>query len=306
MVLYYCPRCNYTSSLKTNLKRHFLKKNTCTVTHKNVSIEDCLMMIKGKLNIFTENSLKMSLKDPENSLNLFKNPENSLNIFKNPENSLKNNEYSKKYLRCKDCGKEFTRKDNLKVHMKSYCKNISEKSPSKSVDSENFDNKDIIIDELKNQIEVLLTKVGNTTNNTTNNTINININAYGKENIDYITGNIINKLIEYGPYKSIPRLLKQIHFNPEHKENHNVKILNRKEKYAKIYNGDKWELRDKKETIEDLSDKAYNIIEDHYEGGNKNMDKFIQDFDYDGSLAKKIHKETELMILNNQYKESNK
>ena len=30
------------------------------------------------------------------------------------------------------------------------------------------------------------------------------------------------------------------------------------------------------------------------------MDKFIQDFDYDGSLAKKIHKETELMILNNQ------
>ena len=295
MVLYYCPRCGYSSNLKTNLKRHFLKKNTCTVTRKNINIEDCLAMIEGKSYNFTENSLKI----------IQKNPENSLNLFKNPENSLKSKKYSKKTIHCTQCGKEFTRKDNLKVHIKSYCKNIIGGNYKLSSENINNDNKDIIIDELKSQIEVLLTKVGNTTNNTTNNTINININAYGKENIDYITGNIINKLIEYGPYKSIPRLLKQIHFNPEHKENHNVKILNRKEKYAKIYTGDKWELRDKKETIEDLSDKAYNIIEDHYEGGNKYMDKFIQDFDYDGSLAKKIHKETELMILNNQDKENN-
>ena len=115
--------------------------------------------------------------------------------------------------------------------------------------------------------------------------------------MQYITSNIINKLIEYGPYKSIPRLLKHIHFNPKHKENQNIKIPNRKEKYAKIYNGDKWELRDKKETIEDLSDRAYNILEDHYDG-NKHMDKFISDCDE--NALKKIHTETELMILNNQ------
>ena len=42
--------------------------------------------------------------------------------------------------------------------------------------------------------------------------------------MQYITSNIINKLIEYGPYKSIPRLLKHIHFNPKHKENQNIKI----------------------------------------------------------------------------------
>ena len=36
--------------------------------------------------------------------------------------------------------------------------------------------------------------------------------------------------------EGIPRLLQHIHFNPNHKENQNIKIL-RKEKYAKIYGG---------------------------------------------------------------------
>ena len=114
-----------------------------------------------------------------------------------------------------------------------------------------------------------------------------------------IVRHIINKLIQVGPYKSIPRLLKHIHFNPKHKENHNIRIPNRKEKYAKIYNGDRWELRDKKETIEDLSDRAYNLLEDHYDGGNKHMDKFIGEYEGENT-SKKIHKETEIMILNNQ------
>ena len=33
---------------------------------------------------------------------------------------------------------------------------------------------------------------------------------------------------ESGPLNSIPTLLKYIHFNPEHKENHNVKLVIKK------------------------------------------------------------------------------
>ena len=106
--------------------------------------------------------------------------------------------------------------------------------------------------------------------------------------MEYITSSIVNKLIQCGPYKSIPRLIKHLHFNPKHKENQNVKIPNRKEKYAKIYNGNEWEFRDKKETIEDLSVKAYGILENEYEDScvnNIKMDKFIKEFGEDDNTT---------------------
>ena len=41
--------------------------------------------------------------------------------------------------------------------------------------------------------------------------------------------------------------LKYIHFHPEHKENHNIKIPNKKQPYAQIYNGKDWEYKKKKQ-----------------------------------------------------------
>ena len=54
-------------------------------------------------------------------------------------------------------------------------------------------------------------------------TVNIivNINPFVKENTTYVTDDYINNLINSGPYNSIPKLLKYIHFHPKHSENHN-------------------------------------------------------------------------------------
>ena len=162
-------------------------------------------------------------------------------------------------------------------------------------------NKDDIIDELKKQIEKLLTKVGNTTNHN-HNTINITINAFGKENINYIKEDFVKRLITKGVYSAIPKLLKEIHFNPEHKENCNVMIPSRKEKFARRYNGEKWEFADKTLTLEDMSDKAFNILTEY--GSGKKFDKFYDDYDdRDTGLLKKMKKDTEMMILNNQSNE---
>ena len=67
-----------------------------------------------------------------------------------------------------------------------------------------------------------------------------------------------------------------------------------------MYDGEKWEFRDKKETIEDLTDKAYNLLEDHFDGKNKHMNKFINQYDNDDKVVKKVYNDTEMMILNNQ------
>ena len=163
--------------------------------------------------------------------------------------------------------------------------------------------KDTIIDELKSQIEVLLKNQGsNNVHNTTQYNIDVKINSFGKENTSYITSEYIKSLISSGPINTIPKLLEHIHFNPEHIENHNVKIPNKKQNYAQIFNGITWEYRDKQETISNMSDRAYGIINEHYQyGSNAYMDEFKQGYESnEKNLIKRLTKDTELMIINNQ------
>jgi len=203
------------------------------------------------------------------------------------------------------CGSEFTRKDNLKVHIKNYCKNILDLSNNEDQKLLNLKKQlDYVkkireedqrhINNLTNQVGYLLSKVGDTYNNT----YNIVINPFGKENTSYITTDYIKKLIESGPYFSIPRLLKYLHFNPNHKENNNIKITNRKQPYVQIYNGEKWLLQNKKEAIENISDTAYTLLNEHYEGDDKYMDKFNAEYNSNFDITKKIQKNVELVILN--------
>ena len=319
MPIYICPRCGYSSHIKTYLSKHFARKKICSAISSELTIKECIEQVFGVKNenitklthIDSKSDSKMTPIDSElthlthfgsqNIKNITKvTPKMSQNIKKLSQSggsSCENDEEN--IYECEFCSKTFSKNSNMHRHMKT-CKEKNKLFTRRDVaeaKAEVAADKDKVINELKRQIEVLLSKVGNTTHN---NTFNISINAYGNENLGYLTNNIINKLVQNGPYKSIPRLIKHIHFNPAHKENHNVKIPNRKEKYAKIYNGESWELRDKKETIEDLSDKAYNIIEDHYEGGNKHVDKFIEEYNDDDVLTKRIHNDTEITILNNQ------
>ena len=54
---------------------------------------------------------------------------------------------------------------------------------------------------------------------------------------------------------------KKIHFNPTKPENHNIYISNLKNNYVMIYNGNKWLIRDRDDSIQDIIDKNEGIIE---------------------------------------------
>ena len=200
------------------------------------------------------------------------------------------------------------------MHEKKYCKNNSLEISNKNNLLEYIEHIEQEKKILKQELEHLLEKVGSNNNNTnSNNKVNmqqnIYINNYGQENLDYITTNYLNSLIKI-PFVSIQNLVKDVHFNPNHPENHNVKIPNRKERYAIVYNNGSWEFRNKKDVIDTLVDNSYNMIDLHYDGNKlileatkqKNFDDFQNKFETDSKIKKDIELDIELDILNNQGK----
>ena len=82
-----------------------------------------------------------------------------------------------------------------------------------------------------------------------------------------------------------------------------MKIPNKKQSYAEIFNGSTWDIQDRKQTIEVMTDNAYNLLNTHYSGGNEYMNKFKNQYDSnDINLTKRLQKDTEIMILNSQKK----
>ncbi len=53
-------------------------------------------------------------------------------------------------------------------------------------------------------------------------------------------------------FLAVPTLIKYIHFNTEHPENHNICIKNGRNKVAKVYNGSEWETMDEDHLIQSL------------------------------------------------------
>jgi hypothetical protein len=101
-----------------------------------------------------------------------------------------------------------------------------------------------------NYPESNVTNITNNTNNNYNscnfNTVNnnITINAFGKEDYQYIMDNhdFMRKCIKDREY-GLLECLKMMHYNSDVPQNQNIKKLNRKDDFVDVYDGSKWKLR---------------------------------------------------------------
>ena len=341
MSLHSCRRCGYTSNIKTHLKKHYKRRHTCVNLLNGPSASECLeelYSIKPEISqkcdsvVCTisaemENPNKESGSDNAVKTHLtakdceFKkiDCEMTASLKKLTANDCEMTVNDCEGYICQFCNKVFTRKNNMVSHMKKTCKYAAKTYTEHDVNSildaskrqiddskrqieakdRQLKDKDDLLVEMRKQIEILLTKVGNNNNN-----VNIVLNGFGQEDTSYISGSFIKSLIKEGPYKCIPNLIKNIHFHPEHMENCNIKIPNMNKNIAKIYNGDnkRWELQNKTDTLLNMSDKAYNMINEHYDdGSDSTMDKFNEEFDENKQETSiKLKEGIELTILNNQ------
>jgi hypothetical protein len=270
MVLYKCDICLFSSTIKTHYNRHLkTKKHHLKVTESLIPM------------VMTTNDHKMTTNDHEMTTN-------------DHEMTTKKYKYS-----CDFCDSIFSTKPHKRRHEIHFCKENTSIMSSKIKTLEKEKKK------LEKEIGKLIDKVGNVTNNTNNIIV---VNNYGKENTDYLTVEKIKKLLNR-PYDSVQELIKMLHFNSDHPENHNIKITNKKEPYALVWNDPIWELRKKKSVVKDIVDKGYMMIDTTYDNIDETNNKYINfqnNFEDDASNIKdKIEEETEIVIINETKKMEN-
>ena len=290
--MFTCKFCNYSTKVKCNYIKHIN-----TSKHKKME-EKCK----------TIETLNEKMNTNEHKMNT---NEHSLGTQMNTDEHKMNTKSHK----CLFCDSTFNTRASKRRHEKHYCKENPD-FVDKIIDAKNSKIKSLQKEkekweqekqELYKQVSTLLEKVGDTTN-IQNNTIILN--NYGSEDLSHITDKLKTELLNI-PYCAIPKMIEAIHFNDEKPENKNILLPNKKENLVKVYEGNKWVYKNKNDTINDLVDSKYTIIDDHYEelhSENKvpgnlktTFTKFRKFYDDgDEEMIDKLKMECELVLLNNR------
>ena len=160
----------------------------------------------------------------------------TLNRHKNRKNPQSKNDkfINNNSLTCQACKKVFSSKRTLINHVRNSCKLINTFNP-----------------------DVVNNIINNNTQNINQNIVNnVNMNQiklikFGEEDLSFIKDDVYTKILNAG-FKSVPNLIEQIHFNPHNPDNQNIYISNMKNTLVLVYDGEKWEVKDRDDVIEEL------------------------------------------------------
>jgi len=292
MPSYECELCDYSTKIKTQFTRHLNTKK-----HKKRYIETKTNETINKKKVYSPAQTSSNCAGDQH---------------KPAQNQHKT---STNILFCEHCNQKFKTKDNKSRHIRKYCKILN---PQKNSNEEllkdllNVQQQQFNIErkELYQQLEKLLDKVGNTTNIQSNIKNTIHLNSYGNEDMSHITDQLKTELIRI-PYGMIPKMIEAVHFNDNKPENKNISLSNIRDNKIKIFSDNKWIYKDKDETIHELVDGKYYILDNHYKEQEKskqileesktNYVKFREFLNADDKeLVNKLKRDCEMVLINNR------
>lgn len=264
--MFRCNTCGYASNRKYNLQKHSKSMHSRDATDEE--------LIKTEISsINTENSSEITGVSSEMTEFSSKNTQISSKITQISSN------FEEKSLTCPKCQKSFKTFHGFKKHQ-NICKGVSNilechfchsifatyQSKSKHIKICKIRKAQ---EQIKNVIETLPVEYNTITNN--NNTNNANnqqiiynicnyriskedvyssynpddediehINDFGKEDLSYI---LPEKMHQYALHCDFKSLINEIHFNPDHPENHNIR-KNCSKSY-KVLKDRKWQIEHK-------------------------------------------------------------
>ena len=257
MVNYKCLRCGYVNKIKSRFIKHLHRKFTCQPILKDISVEKVYNFYFKKGNEHKLAFYEQKLAQNEHKLAQKNRPE----------------------LVCKFCQKVFKHETSKCRHEKRFCKKNHKKNEyedllklvnllNNQLDQQKKEFKKELKETEKKyqkQIDKLLEKTGINIQNQTNNIQNnIKILAYNKSDLSHLKDKDYMKFLNHHSF-CVPHMIKKIHFNPKKPENHNIYISNIKNNYVMVYDGNKWNIRDRNEVIDDMIECNTNILEDKIE-----------------------------------------
>ena len=211
-------------------------------------------------------------------------------------------------IKCNYCGREFTRISSLNVHIKDRCK-------IKKANDNKMEEMMLMLIEIKEKMIKLeaenakyknIIQSGNIINGNQQ-IININLVPYGQEDLTKISDAEYQRILRRG-FNSVPALVESLHFNKNFPENHNVYISNMRDDYVLMYDGVKWRLKNRDETLQQLYEDKTDILETKFEELIKRLDeqtirmfqRFIKVKDDDDSVVCRIKKDLKIMLYENR------
>ena len=203
-------------------------------------------------------------------------------------------EYKEKTYNCETCNRKFNSRSN-KCRHKQTCKQRTSNQVIQIPITEYLD--------LKAEVEGIKEKLKHypaniTNNNTQNNNININVQVRdfaSSENKKYLDKSF---LLECFRDMDLMKVLGELHFNPDHPENHNIRIKNVKQNLMEYVQLGKWVVGKKDEMLEYLVMNGYRVLQTYYKDNKENVEFELEDEEINESLRwlKQIYNEDKTVL----------
>ena len=101
----------------------------------------------------------------------------------------------------------------------------------------------------------------------------VHINTHGQEEMNYITPTFLENCIMNVTTDGIPMLIKNMHLNPEHPENQNVRGKSRRQGIMETFDGTEWIITPSSSVLDKLMQKGCRVLYHHF----NNKMKFEQE-----------------------------
>ena len=215
-------------------------------------------------------------------------------------------------FKCKYCEQCYRHKSSLLKHIKYSCTKNKDEDLKELVrllniqmeqQKQELTNK---IESQAKQIEKLMGKLEISGSfNTTNNVNNINLLSYRETDLSHLTDQDYRYCIKRVNH-CVKSMIEKVHFNPEKPENMNIYISNIKDKYIMVYDGQNWNVANKKDELDRLYEEKEMMLEDWLESNpdeelKEKFMKYLNNKDNDECLNR-IKEEIKMMIYNSHQK----